>query len=408
MPKIMILGANTLQVPLIQQAAKSGYDTIVVSPQKDEPGFKYANYSIFVDVRDKETILKYAVQHQIVGIITDQTDIPVRTVAYVSEKMGLSGIGYENACLFTDKYLMREKCKELGIKTLQYRNVNNISDAIEFFECINSDVILKPIDNQGSKGVFKISTKLELIDKFNESIQYSNSNSILIEQFVSGREFVVEGIAYNNNFKNLICGDTHYFNIPDVFSATTRIFPSKADHQLIRRVEKLNSEIIKGFGLKQGISHSEFIMDGNDNIYLIETAARGGGVFISSDLISLSTNLNTEEFLISISTGNQKAFPSVKIENIASCYIAFYLPVGHIASLEGVKDIDRMTFTHRHNLNDLYIGKKINQNIDKTSRSFIIVSGETHEDLERHVKTIQQTLKIEVQTNSGIEGPIWN
>lgn len=406
MNNLMILGANTLQMPLIQQAVKDGYNTVVVSPDKNEPGFKFATYSVLADVRDEETILKYAKEYNIVGIITDQTDIPVRTAAYVSEKMGLAGIGYETACLFTDKYLMREKCKELGISTLKYKKVNNIQDAIAFFETLKGDAILKPIDNQGSKGVAKITNKEELKNKFEEALRYSKQGSVLVEQYATGREFVVEGLVYNYEFQNLICGDTHYFKIPDVFSATTRIFPSMADTELVKKIEKINKQIITGFGLKQGITHSEFIMDGND-IYLIETAARGGGVFISSDLISLSTGLNTEEYLIGIATGNQKSFPNISRTGRVCCYIAFFLPVGEIVSLEGVDEVKNMPFTHRNSLDTLHIGLKTRQFTDKTSRTFIIVSADSHEQLAEHVDAIHKALKIEVKTNEGLEGPIW-
>lgn len=407
MQNIMVLGANTLQIPLIKQVKKSGYNVVVVSPQIDEPGFKYADYSIFADVRDEETVLKYAEKHQIVGVITDQTDIPVRTAAYVAERLGLPGIGYETACLFTDKFLMREKCKELGIPTLEYKNVDNLQEAIEFFEKQKSDVILKPVDNQGSKGIYKVTNKEELILKFKESINYSKAGKVLIEQFVTGREFVVEGLVYNYEFQNLICGDTHYFDIPDVFSATTRVFPSTADGELIKRVESLNKKIITDFGLKQGISHSEFIMDGND-IYLIETAARGGGVFISSDLISLSTGLNTEEFLVGISTGTIQKAPDIKKTEKVCCYIAFFLPVGEIISLDGVEEVKGMQYTHRHSLDSLKIGSITKPYKDKTARTFIIVSGENHEQLNARVNTIKQVLNIKVKTSKGIKGPIWS
>lgn len=134
---------------------------------------------------------------------------------------------------------------------------------------------------------------------------------MLVEQVAHGREFVVEGLAINGRFINLNVGDTYYFNIPDVFAATQRIFPTNADVVLRKKVEEINEKIIKGFGLKQGISHSEFIMNGDD-VILIETAARGGGVFISSDLIPLCTGLHTEEFLLNIAMGNINEMPEIK------------------------------------------------------------------------------------------------
>lgn len=407
MRNFMVLGANTLQIPLIQQVKRSGYNVVVVSPQKDEPGFKYADYSVYIDVSDKENVLKYAEKFQIVGVITDQTDIPVRTAAYVSERMGLPGISYETACLFTDKYLMREKCKELGIPTLQYKKVDNLLDALEFYETLKTDVILKPVDNQGSKGISKVTSKEELEEKFREAIGYSSTKSVLIEQFVTGSEFVVEGIALNYEFNNLICGDTYYFNIPDVFSATRRVFPSTANEELVNRVKNLNEKIIKGFGLKQGITHSEFIIDGNE-IYLIETAARGGGVFISSDLISLSTGLNTEEFLVEISTGTIKELPPLKNKGRVCCYVAFFLPVGEIISIKGVVEVKSLPYTHRHSLDNLDVGIQTKPYKDKTARTFIIISADNHDLLNERINYIQKTLEIKVKTSKGIEGPIWS
>lgn len=407
MTKVMVLGASILQIPLIQQVKKNGYHVVVVSPDKNEPGFKYSDYQVYEDVSNEKEILKHAKKHKIVGITTDQTDIPVRTAAYVAEKMGLPGIGYSTACLFTDKFLMREKCKELGIPTLKYKKVNDLNDAIEFFRTLNEPAIIKPIDNQGSKGISKVNNIKELKLKFNEALFYSKSKSVLIEQFVSGREFVVEGMAFNNKFKNLICGDTHYFKLPNVFSATKRIFPSKAEEELVKRIKRLNEKIITSFGLNQGITHSEFIVADNE-IYLIETAARGGGVFISSDLISILTGLNTEEFLVNIATGTLKKLPTIKSINKTCCYIAFFLPVGEVVSIEGVENVIKKSYIHRHNLDYLKVGLKTRPYKDKTGRYYLIISANNHVQLSHRIKEVQTELKIKVKTKSGLKGPIWS
>ncbi|WP_283153409.1 ATP-grasp domain-containing protein [Guptibacillus hwajinpoensis] len=407
MENIMILGANTLQLPLIQQAKKSGYNTVVVSPNKNEPGFEYATYSVFVDIRNEEAVLRYAQKYSVVGVVTDQTDIPVRTSAFVSEHMGLPGIGYETACLFTDKYLMREKCKDLGIPTLRYKKVENLKEAEIFFEDLNREVILKPIDNQGSKGISKVTKKEELQSKFEEAYRYSKAKTVLIEEYISGDEFVVEGIAYNYEYQNLISGDTYYFDIPNVFSATKRIFPSKKNANLIQKVEDLNTKIIKGFGLKQGITHSEFILRGED-VYLIETAARGGGVFISSDLIPLSTGLNTEKFLVGISTGKINELPEINKNESVCGYAAFFLPVGDVASIEGIEEVRAMQYTHRDNLDFMAVGMKTKPFNDKTARGFIIVSAENQDQFENRLMEIRNTLKVVVETDEGYKGLIWN
>lgn len=406
--RIMILGASDLQVPLITKAKERGLFVIVVSPSKDEPGKRFADITIECDVRDELFLLEKAKELKIDGIITDQTDIAVRTVAFVSEKMGLPGIGYETAKLFTDKYLMRERCKEIGVPTLRYILTNELEDALRFYNSIGSDLILKPVDSQGSRGVSLINSKQKLVEKFKEAIGYSRSGKVLLEQFVSGREFVVEGIALNYKFENAVIGDTYYFDIPDVFSATQRVFPTNADEALKQKVLSINKCIVEGFGLKQGITHSEFIMNGDD-VILIETAARGGGVFISSDLISLSTGMCSEDFLIDICLGICDELPHLDVNKCSCCYLAFYLPEGVVEECKCIDSVLSLPFTFRNNLKNIKTGLKTRPIHDKTARFNIILSGCDRNELNKNVEYVKKVLDgIRVRTKEGdLRTPIW-
>lgn len=404
---ILILGANTLQLPLINKANELGYNTLVVSPVLSEPGHTVATFSEKCDVVDEEGILELARKYDVCGIITDQTDLPVRTMAYVANKLCLPGNSYEVARVFTDKYLMREKCKELGIKTVDYKLCYSIEDARDFFNKTKRDVILKPIDNQGSKGVYKVSSLDEIETKFSEAIKYSRSGCVLIEEFIIGREFLVEGIAVNYEYENLCCGDTEYFSIPDVFSATKREFPSTADAETVDKVLKMNEKIAKGFGFKQGITHGEYILDGED-VVLIEIAGRGGGVFISSDLISLQTGLETEKFLLEVATGKIDKIPKFSKQNNCCCYVSFFLQQGEIVDIKGVDEIIALPYTHHNNFETLIVGKKIRMSADKTGRYFIILEADNHEHLMERIDYIKHVLKIIVKNDAGfINGIIW-
>lgn len=405
MKKIMILGCGVYQIPLIEYAIKH-YSVILVAPDiPDEIKKKVAHFYL-IDLREQEEILKYAQKEKIDGIITDQTDIPVRTVAYVAEKMGLHGITYETSCLFSDKHLMREKLKELGLQYIPYKTSSNASDAVVFAESIGFPVIIKPVDNQGSRGVFKIENPAQLYQQFDAAISVSLSKQVIVEKYITGREAVVEGLVMNYQYQTLICGDTYYFEIKDSFAAKTRIFPSKLSNDIQGKITSFNQQIIKGFGLKQGITHSEFLIDENDDVYLIETAARGGGVFISSDLISLRTGLNTEKFLTDIAvngTSNIKLSDTGKV----CCYIAFFLPKGEIVSISGVEEVKRFPFVHRNLLDTIRIGMKTKKAEDKTSRFSIIVSADNFDELDQNIQQIKNVLKVKTVTEHGIENPIW-
>ena len=405
---IMVLGAGALQVPLIKKVQEKGYNPVVVSLNSDEPGMKIVNDTIVADFVEKEQMLKYAQQYDIAGIVTDQTDLPVRTIAYVSDKMNLQSIGYETACLFTDKFKMRERCKEIGVKTLEYELVDSLDAARSFYKNIGKDIIIKPLNNQGSKGVYKVSTLAELEEKYSKAEQYSQGEKILLEEFIKGEdELVIEGIALDGWCENLICGDTIYFNIPDVFSARQRIFPSLKNPAIVEQALDLNKRIIKGFGLSRGLTHGEYIVS-NGQVYLIEIAARGGGVYISSDIIPLMTGFDTTSFIIDISTKTQVERPVIARNNRMVCYLAFFLPQGIITSVSGVDEVKTLPYVHNNNLENLVAGKHIKKNIDKTSRFFMVVEANSIEQMDDRLNRIKKTLNVVVSNDKDKrEGIIW-
>ena len=130
MKNILIIGAGDFQLPLVQRASQD-YNVLLAAPVISDMFRPYISDSLLIDVRNKEAILAYARANDICGVITDQTDIAVRSVAYVAENMGLPGIGYETGCLFTDKSRMRARMQQLGIKLLPNRTVSSLEEALD-------------------------------------------------------------------------------------------------------------------------------------------------------------------------------------------------------------------------------------------------------------------------------------
>lgn len=395
-----------MQVPLINKVKDKGYNPVVVSLHADEPGMQIVNDTIIADFCDEELMLKFARQYDVAGLVTDQTDLPVRTIAYVTEKMRLPSIGYDVACTFTDKFRMREKCKSLGIKTLEYKLVNSLEDARAFVKKIDTEVILKPINNQGSKGVYKVSFLEELDSKYAEATKYARGEGILIEEFVAGEELVIEGMALDGVYENLICGDTYYFDIPDAFSARQRIFPTRKDKEIVKQALDINKRIMKGFGLPRGLTHGEYIIL-NGTVYLLEIAARGGGVYISSDIVPLMTGFDTTSFIIDIATKSEVVCPILHDQNKVVCYTAFFLPEGVISDARGMEQVMSLPFVHHNNLSAIARGRKIGRSIDKTSRFFMVLEASNYQEMDDRITMIKGLLDVQVDTGRGREGIIW-
>ena len=86
MKKVLIVGAGVGQVPFLKICRAKGYEVITVSIPGDYPGFKFADKIRFVDIRDKDAVLKVAVEEKVDAVLTDQNDIGTVTVAYVAER----------------------------------------------------------------------------------------------------------------------------------------------------------------------------------------------------------------------------------------------------------------------------------------------------------------------------------
>ena len=406
MKKIMILGANNFLVPLIKTSKRLGFWTIVASPNEKEPGFEYADEKVIVDLCDKNAVLEAAQKLKIDGIISDQAETPVRTQAFVANKMGLPGIGEDKAELFTNKYLMREKCREIGIDTIKYKLVDNVNDAAKFYEQIGKPMIMKPIDSAGSRGVVKIEAVQNIYDQFDYSKDASKTGKVIIEEYIPGKELLIDGVVFNGIYQTLICGEYIKCNVPGVFSEYMGKYPAEITDNQLNEVNKLVKKIIEGFGLPWGRTHTEVKI--NDNgIWLMETAARGGGRYISSGIVPMKTDFDSCEFLLKACVGEITEVPVVHKINKSCGYVSLFLPKGEVISVEGLQEVIDLPYTYSHNFEDIKVGFKTSEFKDKIEGRFIHLLAKDDKELYERVDEIKNLIKIRVKTESGIQEPIW-
>lgn len=407
MKKLLILGAGTYQVDLIKKCKELGHEAIVVSPG-NYPGMKFADKVIDANIMDCKAIYDIAKFEKVDGIISDQTDMAVYSIAYACNKLGLPGNKPEVANLFINKHLMREKCKELGLPSIPSESVASLEEAKICFKKFGSPCIIKPVDSAGSKGVTRINTIEELEQFYEDCKKYSGTGEIIIEKFIIGKEFEVDSIALNNEVKTLMYADLDEFKIPNIFASMTRLYPSVADSKIIDKLLAYDKTMLEGFGIKQGLTHSEYIVDNQTKeVYLIETALRGGGTFISSHIAELQTGINTAEFLVKMALGELEVIPEFQHSRCHCGYVAFYLPVGEIVSVEGMREVIDLEYVKKTTMNSIQVGQTTREFHDKRNRHAIILQAKSREELNNRIEYIKGRLEIKINTENGVRGPIW-
>ena len=402
---VVILGAAALQVPLINYIKEKGYRTIVVSIPGNYPGFNLADRCIFQDIRNGEAILKELESENVISVLTDETDMSVPTVAYLASALNLPGNTMESALAYSNKYLMREACLKAEVPVPKYTHISSINNIRKELEGFVYPVIMKPEDNQGSRGIFVVNDIEGVIYNFPDSQQFSKTGHVIVEEYFEGKEYVVEGFVFNGEYLNWGIAERKYFQLSDFLIPSQTIFPSLLEQdiqsKLISSEEKLHKKLSPNFGM----IHSEYLVnEETGDFILVETALRGGGVYISSHLVPLYTSYNNYELLFNCSIGNAFNLSEVSkhLNRKSSAYICFYLPEGEIVSIEGVEDVVNMPCVYKVDVDGLYVGMKTEKLVNKTMRlGPIIIGGEDRQTVERTIKEVQNTLRIRVKKTDG-------
>lgn len=409
--RVMILGAGREQVPIIQTCRQAGAEIIVISPEGNYPGFKYADRFYHYDVKDQESVLKAALAEQIDAILTDQLDAAVLTTAYVAEKLNLPGIGVDIAVKFTNKLVMRSEADRLGIKVPRYYGAGNVDEGYEAARSIGYPVIIKPADSAASRGVFRIDNDYQLREHFAESLGFSRVQKVIIEQLLPGREFVVQSFSQDFEVSNLIIGHREFFDLPNLFipRAAVYIDAASAQSEAEKKVLAAHAQLVKGLGLKLGIAYGEYLYNEESReAYLVEIAARGAATYTSSDLIPLACGVNANQLLVEAAMG-LKVSPEPVHSHGAAAYFCFLLPPGRIISIKNSEKIKNLTGVHRICLDTVGVGMDVPAPRDKGARKGpILVYGCSKQDCRDAIEKVRAMLEIEVETSSEeIKGIEW-
>ena len=108
MKKIVIIGANNFQMPLIKKANQLGYETHVFAWADGAIGAEFADYFYPISIVEKDEILKKCKEIKPDAVTSVASDLATLTVNYLAEKLGLAGNSLECTNISTNKYEMRK------------------------------------------------------------------------------------------------------------------------------------------------------------------------------------------------------------------------------------------------------------------------------------------------------------
>lgn len=415
MKKLLVIGAGIGQVNIVQQARALGVYVCVVSPRGPYPAIELADELLECDIFDRERIVEFARVNGFDAVTSDQNDLMMPTVSYVAEQLGLPGNTLEQTLSYCDKSLFRKVCE--CIHAPQPQTV-----------CLGASDnpplpwIVKPADSQSSKGV----TRVDRIEQLPEAIRHaenlSRSHRVVVEECVEGVEVVCEGFVFGGRYYHIFCGDRRYFR--NTLIPCQTLFPSLIPKDILQQILASECAVSKEINAQFGIVHSEYIVNPRTGrVSLLESALRGGGVYISSHLVPFATGRDVNALLLRCSLGEAVESdvisllgPPVDMQQIdtaclstphASAYVCFALPEGVVAQVGGLEETCALPGVECAMPLNIQVGQTIPPMQAKGDRQGpFLIHANSRDALESIISCIKTTLHIYTRTHEGQILPI--
>lgn len=311
MKKIVIIGANDFQRPLIRKAHEMGYETHVFAWREGATGAEDADFFYEISITELEEILERCRKIKPQAVATIGSDLANITVQYLAEKLGLPGNSAECIKCSTNKYAMRTAMRDAGVPVPYFL----VTDGAEKITVPSYPVIVKPTDRSGSRAITRVEKQEELQEAIRNAIDQSFEKRTIIEEYISGQEYSMEAISHRGTHtclaitKKFTTGDPHYIEIG-------HLEPAPLESELREKIIQEIFRALDALKIRNGASHSEFRVDESGNVRIIEIGSRMGGDCIGSHLVPLSTGQDFVKMVIQTAAGEK---PELNPQPLQKC-----------------------------------------------------------------------------------------
>jgi biotin carboxylase len=213
-------------------------------------------------------------------------DFDVEMAGMLREFLQLPGFGRTVSARFRDKLTMRTEAKRLGLRVPEFTGLFNDADVNAWTDRVPPPWVLKPRSAAAAIGIRKIPSRDALWPALDAA--GDDRAACVLEAFVAGEVYHVDSIVRNGAIVFAVA--SKYGRPPMQIAHDGGIFMTRRladDSPEAKRLLDANRTLLTGFGLRNGVSHSEFIAP---DVFL-ETSARVGGAYIV-DVVDAATGIN--------------------------------------------------------------------------------------------------------------------
>jgi hypothetical protein len=343
--------------------------------------------------------------------------------AHVNAALGLRGHSVDAAYVSRSKQSTRERLRDRGLPVPWFVAVAASIDARTLSSRVSFPCVVKPMALSGSRGVIRVDDERALaqaLERLRAILRSPDVRSernplhdmVLVEGFIPGREFAVEGVMNDGALHVLAI-----FDKPDpldgpFFEETIYVTPSSASAKVQQAIADHISRAVEALGLTHGPVHAECRVN-EEGVYVLEVAARPiGGLcaralrFIrgqtptstsGSDPADADTSISLEEVLLRHAVGESTG----RWVREAAASGVMMVPIPRRGVLRGVTGIDRARSVPH--VVDVRMTAKIDQVLvplpeGRSYLGFIFGRADRSPEVERALRDAHRCLEFAIDT----------
>lgn len=388
----------------ITLAKSMGHHVVVADMNADAPGMKIADDILIASTYDVAgTVAAAKHYHESVrplgGVMCIGADVPL-TVAKVAETLGLPGISMASAGLAADKLAMKDCFAAAGVPIPFYAPVASAAELGQIMAAHGPDMVLKPVDSRGSRGVIRLGPSSDLDWAFAASKENSPTGRVMVEAYLDGPQIstesvVIDGTGYTPGFS-----DRNYEYLDryaPYFIENGGDMPSHLDADVQATVCDVVARAAAAMGITNGNVKGDIALAGGKP-YVIELAARLSGGYFCTLEIPINTGVDLVGAVIKQALGEpvDPADLRPKFQRPTVQRYVFPEP-GKVIKINGI-EAARTLPGIAHVVVSASIGDTIPPALNTTARAaMIIATGDTVDEARTNAARAIEAIEIKIE-----------
>ena len=398
MPRALFLlpTATYRATDFLRAAAWLGMEVAVASERPQALADEMQGRFLQVDFEQPEAsaqaIVEWSRQSSLDAVIAVD-DAGVVTASLAALQLGLPHNPPQAARSTRNKLAMRTRLAQHGINQPAFAPLYPGDDAASVAEQLGYPVVVKPVDLSASRGVLRADSPAEAREAVERISRMTGEGcQILIERYLAGSEFALEGLLRGGSLEVLAL-----FDKPDpmegpTFAETILVTPSRLAQATQAGIAKLASQAVAALGLREGPVHAEFrVVDGKPAV--LEVASRSIGGLCGRSLRFGLLGRSLEEVILRAALG----LPALDTRREQGAAGVLMLPVERAGRFQEVVGIQAAVQVPGITEVEITVaaGRKVRP-LPEGDRylGFVFARGESPEDVETALRLAWATLSV--------------